>query len=228
MIMKKNFILISLYCLLLSGCRLIPGDLQLIAETPLIEIPDEGDLAPTPSLISPTIPVSTATLTIIPTQTQTPTQTTTPTKTLPPTKTATPTRTATPTKTSNPMPFQTQSESPVYIENFAHPEAACNWMGVAGQVFGTKGDPILNLVITVKGELNQTNVDFVGVTGIPQADIYGPGGYEVVLADIPLPSDQNLTIQVFDLAGQPLSEAVPFSTYADCTKNLIIINFQTK
>jgi len=125
------------------------------------------------------------------------------------------------------MPIQIQGGSPVYLENFSHPEAGCNWMGVAGQVFGAKGEPQINLILIVKGELNQSKLDFVGVTGIPQADIYGPGGYEIVLADIPLQSYGSLTIQVFDLAGQPLSAAVPFSTYADCTKNLIILNFQS-
>jgi hypothetical protein len=80
-------------------------------------------------------------------------------------------------------------------------------------------------VLVVKGSLGQTSIDMTGVTGIPEADIYGPGGYEIVLADAPAQTAESLSIQVFDLQGTALSEPVVFNTYDDCDRNLIVINF---
>jgi hypothetical protein len=98
-------------------------------------------------------------------------------------------------------------------------------MGVAGQVFGSDGTPQLNLVLVVAGKLGTSTIDLAGVTGTSEANVYGPGGYEIDLADAAIASSQSLTIQVFDLNGNPISNAFPFDTYADCDKNLIIINF---
>jgi Predicted solute binding protein len=152
---------------------------------------------------------------VTPTRTQTPV----------PTRTTTPTRTETPTQTSTPAPYVLQEEAPAYIENFAHPDAGCEWMGVAGQVFGADGKPQLNLVVVVKGKLGKNNLDLAGVSGIPEADLYGPGGYEIQLADKPSASTQSLAIQVYDLNGNALSDAYAFDTYPDCKQNLIVINF---
>jgi hypothetical protein len=121
-----------------------------------------------------------------------------------------------------------QEETPAYIENFAHPDAGCEWMGVAGQIFGADGKPQLNLVVVVKGKLGKNNLDLAGVSGIPEADIYGPGGYEIQLADKPSASTQSLSIQVYDLNGNALSDAYAFDTYPDCTQNLIVINFAAR
>jgi hypothetical protein len=98
-------------------------------------------------------------------------------------------------------------------------------MGVAGQVFSKDGSPQSNLVLVVKGKINQTSIDLAGVTGIPEADVYGPGGYEIQLASAVSATSNSLTIQVFDLAGNALSKAIAFNTYAVCDKNLIVINF---
>jgi len=101
-------------------------------------------------------------------------------------------------------------------------------MGVAGQIFGADGKPQLNLVVVVKGKLGKNNLDLAGVSGIPEADIYGPGGYEIQLADKPSASTQSLSIQVYDLNGNALSDAYAFDTYPDCTQNLIVINFAAR
>ena len=98
---------------------------------------------------------------------------------------------------------------------------------MAGQVFGDDDSPQMNLVLEVKGVLNGMAVDEIGVTGVPKADVYGPGGYEIVLADEAVATSGSLTIQVFDLSGNALSDAVAFDTYADCEKNLVVVNFQT-
>ena len=54
---------------------------------------------------------------------------------------------------------------------------------------------------------------------------YGPGSYEFVLGDQPVDSTQALWVQLFDQAMLPLSDQVYFDTFADCDKNLILINF---
>jgi hypothetical protein len=125
------------------------------------------------------------------------------------------------------VPYQLQADSPVYIKNFVHTDAGCNWMGVAGQVFGADDSPQMNLILIVKGIINGTVVEEIGVTGVPEADVYGPGGYEIVLADEAVGTSGSLTIQVFDLEGNALSETVAFDTYTDCEKNLVVVNFQT-
>ncbi len=76
--------------------------------------------------------------------------------------------------------------------------------------------------------LNGKTLNLTAVTGIPEADVYGPGGYEIQLADGALASSQSLSIQVYDLQGNALSEAYVFDTYADCNKNLAIINFKAQ
>jgi hypothetical protein len=62
------------------------------------------------------------------------------------------------------------------------------------------------------------------MTGLATA--FGPAGYEVKLADKPIDSNGTIWIRVIDQAGLPLSEKIPFYTYADCQQNLIIIYFQ--
>ena len=138
--------------------------------------------------------------------------------------TETPVSTA--TQTSFPLIFQTGS--PAYIQNFAHLEAGCNWLGIAGQIFDTEGKTINNLVVNVKGSLGQVGIDEIGLTGVPEADIYGPGGYEIKITDKTVDSENSLEIQVFDIQGNNLSNTVPFKTFSDCEKNLIIINFIMK
>ena len=71
-------------------------------------------------------------------------------------------------------------------------------------------------------------IDEIGLTGVPEADIYGPGGYEIKIADKAFDSENTLFIQIFDIQGNNMSNAMPFRTYSDCGKNLIIVNFITK
>ena len=141
-------------------------------------------------------------------------------------------KTATPNtsqSTTTPTPsIILQTGSPAYIQNFVHTEEGCAWLGVAGQVFDTKGKPINNLVVNVKGTLGSDTIDKIGVTGIPEANFYGPGGYEIKIGDKPISTVNTLSINVLDLNGMILSKRVTFNTYSDCKKNLIIINFKMK
>jgi hypothetical protein len=127
------------------------------------------------------------------------------------------------TPTQTVKPFIPQKDYPLFSQNFAHIEAGCNWMGVAGQVFDKSGKTISNLVVVVNGQLENNPIDLIGLTAINLA--YGPGGYEIQLNNKVINSTNSLSIALFDLAGTPLSNPITFPTYADCSKNLIIINF---
>ncbi len=199
-------------------------------ETPIVVT---GTATYTATLVVTEIP-ATSTATPVPTSTTEPTQTPTSTATKVPTKTSTPTKTPIPTSTSTPtktataivMQYEVQSNSPVYMQNFAHPEMGCNWLGVAGQVFDTNGTPVENLVIVVEGTLNNQPVEMLGLTSGSLASDYGIAPYEIQLASQVIASEGTLTVAVYDLSGNLLSLPVPFNTYSDCTKNLVIVNFR--
>ncbi|MCD6356611.1 MAG: hypothetical protein J7L66_04915 [Anaerolineaceae bacterium] len=218
-ISNLNFIkviIITFSAILLTGCILVMDDLAT-------DTPDTFATNSAYNTLSPTASEDT----IEPIDIKTPTVSTTslPTSTFLPTTTAA--ITSTPFSTPTQFPITVHENAPAYIENFAYPEEGCSWMGVAGQVFGEDGKPIMNLVVLVKGKLGGKNLELVGVTGTKEADIYGPGGYEIKIADEALSSENALSIQVFNLEGIPLSDVFFFNTYDDCEKNLVIINFNT-
>jgi len=176
---------------------------------------------------------ATNTATVVPTKTTVPSKTPTSTATKVPTKTSTPTKTPIPTSTSTPtktataivMQYEVQPNSPVYMQNFAHPELGCNWLGVAGQVFDKSGTPVKNLVIVVEGTLNNKPVELLGLTSGSLASDYGIAPYEIQIASQVVASEAALMVTVYDLSGNMLSLPVAFNTYSDCTKNLVIVNF---
>jgi hypothetical protein len=153
-----------------------------------------------------------------------------------PTATALPTETpfslfpdtATPTETQLPgsMPFDVAQGSPAAIASTTfHPEAACNWMGVAGQVLNLSGAPVsTGIIIKLGGVLSGKFIDLTSLTGTARQ--YGEAGYEIMLADKPAASNGTLWVQLVDQAGLPLSDRIYFDTYDDCNKNLIFINFK--
>ncbi len=226
--------LVVLTSMILSSCILV------LEPTPVPEtvVPTEtvvsmtATLAPSSTAVTNTV-IPSATYTLTKTATPTQTYTATPSRTATATNTATATWTATPTRTptatrtpsATSMPYRLQQGSPAYISNYAHPQAGCSWIGVAGQVFGPQGLPQTNLVVVVEGVYGGKVIDAVGVTGTVAGDTYGPGGYEVPFSDKLLATQGMLSAQVFDLNGNPLAEAVTFDTYSSCAKNLIIINF---
>jgi len=160
--------------------------------------------------------VWTAVPTIIPTKTEISTVTST--------TTLTPTIVPQITLTITPEPaFRPQTVNPVYLPNFNYPGKGCSWMGIAGQIFDASNEPAKDLVIVIQGELAGMPVDSVSLTG--QAPAYGPGGYEISLADKPIASEKTLSIQIFDLQGNPVSAPYAFDTLSDCQKNLGLINF---
>ncbi len=118
--------------------------------------------------------------------------------------------------------YITQTGTPLGMENFLHPSLACNWMGVAGQVFDINGQPQTGFVVQVGGELEGSNILLLAITGGNTS--VGVGGFEIVLTDHVVASSHKLWIQLFNLDGKSLSDKVYFETYNDCDENLIVIN----
>ena len=97
-------------------------------------------------------------------------------------------------------------------------------MGVGGQALDMQDAPIVGTTIELGGWLGTDAVDMLSLTGT--ALQYGPAGYEFTLSDHPIAALKTLWVQLLDQAGLPLSNRVYFTTYDDCTKNLILITFK--
>ncbi|MBM3151694.1 MAG: hypothetical protein FJZ96_05740 [Chloroflexi bacterium] len=190
-------------------------------------------LFPTPTWTPILLPATwTPSPTIEPTEppTKAPTWTPVPTNTLffiaSPTSRFTPTRTRTPTRTPVPtgMPF---SYTITYMESaYYHPEAGCNWMGVAGQVVDKNNSPILYITIMLGGRLDAKYFDPPIPSLSGTSPNYGQSGFEFVIEDHPVASNDTMWIQLMDQANLPLTEKIYFDTYSDCTKNLIMFRFK--
>jgi len=206
----------------------------------------EGFISPIQTPTATAIVVDTATPlptvviiepTAIPTGTTIPTEVTT----VAPTATFVPTATLVPTNTSTSVPatatiaatsivekFTIQAATPIFMVNFVHTAEACNWQGVAGQVFDAAGKPLLNYVVKVAGTYNEVPFNKISITGMVAGSPYGVGGYEIELGSSAVASVDLLTIQVFDVQGNAVTNPLPFSTSSSCTQNLVLINFKAK
>ena len=122
------------------------------------------------------------------------------------------------------FPYDIQLGSPRSLPDLRAAERGCQWLGVAGQVFDAAGEPVEGLVVVVRGDLQGKAVDGLGLTGL--ARDYGPGGFEIELANQPAASSGTLTAQLFNDRWEPLSQAYAFETSADCANNLVLVNFQ--
>ena len=196
--------------------------------TAVSDIPDltQTDSVATDITLEPEISITVSPTLIetleIPTLTSTPNLTNTP-------EDPTQIPTITPTKKLVLKPSATQAllgaqiGSPVGIPNFAHPELGCQWLGLAGQVLDIDELPVSDVVVEVGGTLAGQPILGLAVTG--ESESYGPGGYEIKLGDEPIASDGTIWAQVYDIDGNPISSPTYFPTYADCEKNLILLNF---
>jgi len=135
----------------------------------------------------------------------------------------TPAASATATVAGN-MPFNILGDPTPIASTIVHPETACNWLGVGGQVLDLKGAPVIGITIQLGGYLGSTPLSLLSLSGT--ASQYDKGGYEFTLGSKPVASKQTLWLQMLDQAGLPLSNKIPFDTYDDCAKNLILINFK--
>ena len=146
--------------------------------------------------------------------------------------TPTPIATSTPTATATTEPAPPTTPSPTPFPLVLQPSGVkaaqgfkgCSWTGIAGQIFGPNdGEPIKYLLVHLEGTWNSLSFDQDAITG--SATEYGPGGYEFNLGSQTVASDRTLWVQAVDAAGMPLSERVYLTTYAECERNLLIVNF---
>jgi hypothetical protein len=244
--MKRNHIfpVIALFSLLLSACSAVPTlpplESTLTIRTPRFTlIPKEEETPISTSTIEPTgrpTEGPTADPTAASTPSQPATETPLPTATLKPTRTPTeaatstplPTATFTATPTATQVPYQVQVKNPLYLANFVHEEQGCSWMGVAGQVFDDQGAVVKDVIIRAGGKLNGAPLveDMTMPLTNPETDLaYGPGGYELLLAQETAASENQVWVQLFNLDGEPLSARVFLITYDDCQRNLLLLNF---
>jgi len=232
----KRFLLLLIFSVILSSCGAIPTlpplDSTVIIRTPIItSVPQSA--TPFGLTIEPTAKPITSTpgVTEIPSKTpMDPTRTPTPGATATSTAipTATDTSTPEPTSTTTPVPYTLQLMNPYYLTNFAHVDLGCEWMGVAGQVFDKDGMVQKDILIKVGGDILGTALVEEMTMPLAESDIdlaYGPGGFEITLAYSPADTEDTVWIQLYNLAGDPLSEKYYLTTYDDCLKNLILINF---
>ena len=208
-----------------ENCTAIPTDVieNTATAEPTIPVVTETEIATATQILTETLTATpeatfTAPATVIP-----PTATKT---SLPPT--ATKTAVPSPTSTQISEVYIVQPATPVFMQNFVHTTEGCNWQGVAGQVFDAAGKPITNLVVKVAGVWEGIPVSKVGITGMVSGTPYGPGSYEIVLGNKALNTIDQLQIQVFKTDSTPLTIPLSFSTSADCSQNLVMINFKTK
>ena len=171
-----------------------------------------------------------ATWTPSPTLEPTITSTPPPSPTLPPTETPFFLFTLSPTPEDTPvvggMPFVLSPGTPVSTSSLAfHPDAGCNWFGVAGQVFDLSGAPVPGQQVQIGGTLAGAPLAMLSLTGV--ANAYGTAGfYEFNLGDKPVTSNKTIWVQLLDQAGLAMSDKIYFETFDSCEKNQIFINFK--
>jgi hypothetical protein len=120
--------------------------------------------------------------------------------------------------------YVSQPGNPHYVSaNQSSDNQSCEGLSIAGQVFNVENNPVIGLNILVEGKLKNQFLTMNAKTG--DAPQYGPGGYEIVLANKPIKSDEAIMIQVYSPSGETLSPKVEFWTYDGCEKNLIVMNF---
>ncbi|PKN96390.1 MAG: hypothetical protein CVU43_20950 [Chloroflexi bacterium HGW-Chloroflexi-5] len=90
------------------------------------------------------------------------------------------------------------------------------------------GAPLTHYILKITGTYNGVSVNQIGLSGLVTNTPYGPGSFEFVLGTTPVDSDDLLTIQVFSPTGTEVLGPVSIDTFASCSKNLQIINFQAK
>jgi hypothetical protein len=117
-------------------------------------------------------------------------------------------------------PFELQSTGVMAIQGIY----GCTWIGLGGQIFDLSGVPLMNLVLHLEGTWDGKSVAVETLSG-SKPDPYGPAGYEFILGNQTLDSSQTLWIEVRDATNKAISAPVFINTYNDCTRNLILINF---
>jgi hypothetical protein len=190
---------------------------------PPVRVLTAAELGPTPTG-EPTLP-PTWTSTPLPTATE-PRPTATP--TIAPTKRPTWTPTIPPAPTLNPLlptrsPFKFTASDPVFMAD-KYGAACGNWGGVGGQVFDIDGSPLSGVSVVGWGGPVPEQDKRVFTSGSANRidKFYGAGGYELYIG---APGDFEFNVAVYE-NGQPVSPILKLKMVNDCTRDLVLINFQ--
>jgi hypothetical protein len=122
-----------------------------------------------------------------------------------------------------PFAFTLRAAPSALASTRIHPSDGCSWLGIAGQAFDLQGVPIPGLQVNLGGTLNEQPVSKTSLTGTEP--LYGEAGFEIVLAREVIESAGTLWVQLADQANLPISDQIHFDTFADCERNLLLINF---
>jgi hypothetical protein len=122
-------------------------------------------------------------------------------------------------------PFQLQGDPTGMKSTIFKPNSNCSWLGVAGNVYDLQGRPVQGIIVQMGGSYNYQKIqEAFTLTGLARS--YGESGYEFTIANVITQSSRTIWIQLVDQAAIPLSAKIYFDTYADCNRNLILINFK--
>ncbi len=189
-----------------------------------------------PPTIPPRLDIPTITLTSTP---EPPTDTPGPTATVTETLTPSPVlptstivgmdRLLTPTETfiaNTIYPFAIKSQPAAIDVTVLYPDRnKCKWMGVGGQVLDIRGGGNPGVTVQLGGYADGRDFLLTSLTGT--ASKYGVAGYEFTLDDAgTFASQGDLWIRLLDQQGIQISSKIYFDTFDDCSKTLVIINFQ--
>ena len=141
----------------------------------------------------------------------------------------------TPAAVQNPQPtsetaepgkfaFGLQAQPQGISASLYEPTRGCAWMGVSGRAFDIQNRPVKGIRVAITGWLGSRTINLLSLTGT--ALQYGPSGYEFTLSDAPQATGGQLKIQLLDQSDLPLSDVVVLDTYAECEKNLILVDFK--
>lgn len=122
-------------------------------------------------------------------------------------------------------PFVLQGDPTGMKSTLFRPSSDCSWIGVAGNVYDLQTRPVQGVIVLMGGSYNYQVLDTqYTLTGLARA--YGESGYEFTISNVIVPSTHTLWVQLVDQADIPLSEKIYFDTFADCNRNVILINFK--
>jgi hypothetical protein len=126
-------------------------------------------------------------------------------------------------RNSSEVRYLYQPGTPIAVNDFLQTDGICAGMQIAGQVFNNN-EPINDVIIKVSGSLggNDDILIYAISGGEPRL---GPVGYRIDLSDQLANTKNMIFIQLINSSGVSISPMMPIETYADCDRNLIIVNF---
>jgi hypothetical protein len=171
------------------------------------------------------LPTNTATATFTATFTNTPTVTIELTPDLTTTITATseaPEITLTPTATSTGgMHFVPQIGTPAYA---SHPDG-CNGIYLVGNVIDIEGMPMMGMIVDAGGSLGGATIDAEPSTSGNNPE-FSPSGWQIKISDELIASNNSVYLAIYPAdSDTAVSDLIFVETYDDCDHNMIMVNF---